>query len=197
MDWQAIGAYHNAGICVRERQKGCWVAVLVPVPKSGMKEPPLIFPSEESALPVVSGPQTAAVKAAMQCIDQRLEHGVRPEGTPGSTEEIQEAGPASKIRRFERISVSLPAVGWAPQFPGMQLRGGRHIAAGGLMVEFPVEVVPGSTLRVLLETRQPTREVEGKVVWTAAIANTIRHGVCFPESQGLEFLDEYCHDDDG
>jgi hypothetical protein len=134
----------------------------------------------------------------MQSIDRRQEPGIESEGMSGSREETPEAGPAPQIRRFARICVALPAIGWAPQFPGMPLRGMvRHIAAGGLMVEFPVEVVPGSTLRIHLETRQAAREMAGKVVWTAADGDTIRHGVSFPEPQALEFLDESCRDDSG
>ncbi len=156
----------------------------------------MIFPSEDSVLPEECGSQAEAAKAAMQSIDRGKEPSIEPEGIPGSKEETAEAGPAPQIRRFARISVALPAIGWAPQFPGMPLRGMvRHIAAGGLMLELPVEVVPGSTLRIHLETRQAAREMAGKVVWTAANGDTIRHGVSFPEPQALDFLDESCLDD--
>ena len=174
------------------------VAALLPVSKLGPKELPLIFPSEDRVLPVECGSQAEAAKAAMQSIDRGQEPGIEPEGTLGSKEETPEIRPAPQIRRFARFSVALPAVGWAPQFPGMPLSGMvRHIAAGGLMVEFPVEVVPGSTLRIHLETRQAGREMAGKVVWTAADGHTIRHGVSFPEPHALEFLDESCRDDTG
>jgi len=74
----------------------------------------------------------------------------------------------------------------------MALRGVvRYIAAGGLMVELPLEVVPGSTLRVLLQTRRGPREVEGRVVWSAATGGTVRHGLAFSEALGSEFLEEF------
>ena len=134
----------------------------------------------------------------MQSIHRGREPDIEPEGLPGSHEETPEAGLAPPIRRFARVSVALPAIGWASQFAGMPLRGMvRHIAAGGLMVEFPVEVVPGSTLRIHLETRQTAREMTGKVVWTAADGDTIRHGVSFLEPQDLEFLGQSSRDDTG
>ena len=96
----------------------------------------------------------------------------------------------AEVRRFERVSVSLPAIVRTSQFRGMVIRGMvRHIAAGGLMVELPVEVVPGSIIHVQLQTRQGLLEVEGKVVWTTIKRSKVRHGLAFPEPQGLDFLE--------
>jgi hypothetical protein len=106
-------------------------------------------------------------------------------------------GPAArthdpKVRQFDRIPVSLPAIVKTSQFRGMAIRGVvRYIAAGGLMVELPVEVVSGSIVRVLLQTRQGPQEVEGKVVWTALNKSKVRHGLAFPEPQGPDFLEEF------
>ncbi len=195
MDWQAIGTYRDATIWVWERQTGRWVAAVVPVPKSVVKTPPLDSPSEEMVLHAEFPSQMGACEAAMRYLEREQEGRVQPAATPEGEEGVQ-ASALVPERRFERILVSLPAIGWAPQFPGMEIRGVvLYIAAGGLMVEFPVEVVSGSTLRVLFQTRRGPREVEGKVVWTAVDRSTIRHGLSFPEPQGFEFLDEFFRED--
>jgi hypothetical protein len=56
------------------------------------------------------------------------------------------------------------------------------------MLEFPVEVVRGSFLRVVLQTRQGPLEVEGEIVWTAFRGGVIRHGFTFPEPKGPDFV---------
>ena len=58
------------------------------------------------------------------------------------------------------------------------------------MVELPVEVVPGSTLRVFLQTKRGPVEMEGKVVWTAAAKGATRHGLTFREPKGLSFIED-------
>jgi hypothetical protein len=191
MDWQEIGPHRDAVIWVRELRAGWWVAAVVPELSPSANRPALISPSEEMVLPAGFDSQAAAVEAAQRHIDREHAQRVRQTEIPEGEETAQETGPTPERRRFERIPVSLPAVGRAAQFPGVALRGMvRYIAAGGLMVELPVEVVSGSTLHVLLQTRQGPREVEGKVVWTAATGGTVRHGLAFPESQGPEFLEE-------
>jgi hypothetical protein len=95
-------------------------------------------------------------------------------------------------RRFERFLVALPARCWAAQFPETALRGVVHyVSAGGLMVELPVEVVSGSTLRVVLHGRHGPVEVHGRVVWTSATGDTVRHGLAFPEPQGPGFIEDF------
>jgi hypothetical protein len=195
VDWQAIGTYRDAVIWVRERQTGCWVAAVVPMPPSDVKRPALICPSEEMVLAAECELQAEAVEAAMRYIEGGQEQPVGP--TRGGEEEAQEAGLGPEARRFERIPVSLPTVVRASQFPGMGIRGMvRYVAAGGLMVELPVEVVSGSSLQVLIQTPQGPREVEGKVVWTAVNRDKVRHGLSFPEPQGPEFLDEFFREED-
>lgn len=195
MGWQAIGTYHNAVIWVRARRTGRWVAAVVPVPKSVVKTPPLDSPAGGMLLRAEFPSQRAACEAAMRYLEQGQAGRVQPAATPEGEEGV-EGSALGPERRFERIPVSVPAIGWAPQFPGMELRGVvRYTAVGGLMAEFPVEVVPGSTLRVLFQTRQRSLEVEGKVVWTTVNKNTIRHGLSFPEPQSFEFLDEFFRED--
>ncbi len=92
-------------------------------------------------------------------------------------------------RRFGRVPVNLPVTGWAPQFQGTALPGTvRYLSEGGLMVEFPVELMRGTGVRVVLPTFQGLVEVEGTIVWTTAHGSVIRHGVAFPEPKGPDFI---------
>jgi PilZ domain-containing protein len=94
-----------------------------------------------------------------------------------------------QTRRFERVPVALPAMGWAPQFQGTALSGMvRYLSEGGLMVEFPVELIRGTRVRVVLPTFQGPLEVEGEIVWTASHGSVIRHGLAFPEPEGPDFI---------
>lgn len=94
-----------------------------------------------------------------------------------------------EIRRFDRVRVALPVIGWAPQFLGTALQGmARYIGARGLMLEFSVEVVRGTLLRVVLSTARGPLEVEGEVVWTAAREGVIRHVLVFPEPKASDFV---------
>ena len=100
----------------------------------------------------------------------------------------EEDGP--KLRRFDRIPISLPATGWAAQYIGTALQGmALYVGGGGMMLEFPVEVVKGSLLRVVLQTPQGPLEVEGEIVWTTFRNGIIRHGLSFLEPKGPEFVD--------
>jgi hypothetical protein len=88
-------------------------------------------------------------------------------------------------RQFLRMPVSLPVLGRAPQFPGEALRGMvLNVSGGGMLAEFPVELVPGS---VVDQTRHGEQEVEGKVIWISIAEGRIRHGVAFPEPRGQAF----------
>jgi len=108
------------------------------------------------------------------------------EDAPHGDEEDRQA----PTRRFERVPVSVPVVGWASQFMGTPLRGTvLYVSTGGLMVEFPVQVVRDSVLRLVFQTRQGPLEVDGRVVWTSVERGGIRHGLAFPEPQGAEFVD--------
>jgi hypothetical protein len=96
----------------------------------------------------------------------------------------------SETRRFEGVPVSLAVIGWAPQFLGTALQGmARYASEVGMMLEFPVEVVRGTVLRVVLQTPQGPLEVEGEIVWTSFHGRVIRHGLAFPEPKGPDFVD--------
>lgn len=93
------------------------------------------------------------------------------------------------VRRFGRVPVNLPVTGWTQQFQGTALPGTvRYLSEGGVMVEFPVELLRGSLVRLALPTRQGVLEVEGKVVWIAAQGNLTQHGLAFLEPQGADFM---------
>ena len=97
------------------------------------------------------------------------------------------SGPSGR-RRYARFPVSLLILVRAKQFPGRGIPGTvRNIGAGGLMAEFPVQMVPGSAMRLLLQTRGGPLTEEGQVVWTAVTPGAVRHGVAFPEPKGQDF----------
>ena len=58
------------------------------------------------------------------------------------------------------------------------------------MVEFPVVLVPGSLLRLAIQTGLGPVEMEARVVWTAVTRETNRHGLAFPEPKGPDFATE-------
>jgi hypothetical protein len=92
-------------------------------------------------------------------------------------------------RRFERLPVALSVTAWAQQFPDTALSGTVwYLGEGGLMLEFPVGLQRGTSVRVVLPTFQGLVEVEGTVVWTTAHGSVIRHGVAFPEPKGPDFI---------
>jgi len=100
-------------------------------------------------------------------------------------------GDGLEIRRFSRVPVALPVIGWVPQLLGARLQGiARHVGAGGMMLEFPVELMRGTFLRVVLATVQGPLEVEGKVVWTGAHEGVIRHGLAFRGAKESEFVEQ-------
>ncbi len=95
-----------------------------------------------------------------------------------------------QVRHFERVPVTLPVTGFALQFPGTALPGTVwYLGEGGMMVDFSVELMRGDLVRVFLPTfHQGLVEVEGKIVWTTAHGNVIRHGLAFLEPQGRDFI---------
>ncbi len=99
-------------------------------------------------------------------------------------------------RRFVRLPVVVPVIGRAVQFPGEEIRGMvRNIAAGGVLAEFPVQMVPGSVVDLVLQTRRGPRGMEGKVVWTSAVQGKIHHGIAFPEPKEPTFaLELFLHE---
>ncbi len=99
----------------------------------------------------------------------------------------EHAVPTGK-RQFGRFPVSFPILVQGERLPGHEVAGTvRNIGAGGLMAELPLEMVPGSAMGFLLQTRRGPLAMEGRVVWTAVIHGMVRHGVAFPEPQGEDF----------
>ncbi len=91
-------------------------------------------------------------------------------------------------RRFARFPVSLPVIGQAPERNEEEFRGTLcDVGAGGMMMELPLEVVPGSEMRAVLQTRRGPVEVEGRVIWTRATGAGVRHGLAFPEPKDRDF----------
>ncbi len=92
-------------------------------------------------------------------------------------------------RRFPRFAVALPVVGRVPQFPDRDLHGTvRNIGRGGLMAEFPVELVPGSFVDLTLRTQRGLLEETGQVVWVDWTGETVRHGLAFAEPKGRDYM---------
>jgi hypothetical protein len=77
----------------------------------------------------------------------------------------------------------------------MRLRGMvRSIGAGGMLVEFPVEVLPGSILRMTLQTALGPLELKSRVVWTATCRGIIRHGLVFSAAKRPDLTEELWHE---
>jgi CheY-like chemotaxis protein len=120
-----------------------------------------------------------------------LEHG-------GNTVDTPRRGNDLEHRRFPRIRVTLPVTGRAPQYPGLDLRGTvRDVGRGGLMAEFPVVLVPGSLVRLTLQTRQGLLEELARVVWVKTAEGTVRHGFAFPEPKVRDFAASLSLDEHG
>ncbi|MGE5850344.1 MAG: PilZ domain-containing protein [Candidatus Methylomirabilota bacterium] len=121
--------------------------------------------------------------------DPRVTHGICRRHQLQVGEEIEALwGHLPGRRRFGRFPVSLPVTGRSPQIGGEELRGlVRTVGAGGIMVEFPAEVPPGSTIHLVLEIRLGPLPVECRVVWARATAGTVRHGLAFLEYMGRNF----------
>ncbi len=99
-------------------------------------------------------------------------------------ERTQEVG----HRRFVRLPVSVPVVGRADQFGETELQGTvRNISDGGLLAEFPVQIVPESRVSLVLHTRRGPLPVEGHVVWADPPGDRTRHGIAFLEPKGYDF----------
>jgi CheY-like chemotaxis protein len=91
-------------------------------------------------------------------------------------------------RRFARFPVAVAVTGQALQFPDRSLEGTvRDISRGGLMAEFPVELVPGSRIQLSLSMPSGAIQDTGRVIWATRIAQLFRHGVAFPEVKPRDF----------
>ena len=134
-------------------------------------------------------PKPARREALIATIEAVLA-GARRKKAPAATRD-QEAGqakPATGVRQFERFPVSLPAVGWTAQFPGKVIEGVvRDISAGGFMAELSVQMVPGSTVDLVLDTHRGALELKGRVVWNSVSGQLSRHGFAFPQPKAPDF----------
>ncbi len=91
-------------------------------------------------------------------------------------------------RRFPRVAVTCPVLARVPQFPGRTLRGVvRNLSRGGLLAEFPVELVVGSEVEFTLETPRGALPETGRVVWESASGDLVHHGIAFLEPKGPGF----------
>lgn len=130
--------------------------------------------------------------------------GARTEkATPAAVDETAgEPKPMLGVRQYTRFPVLLPAIGWTAQFPGKVIEGMvKDISAGGFMAELSVQMVPGSTVDLVLDTQRGPLELKGRVVWTsvtaapnppgalaaARVAYPARHGFAFPKPKGPDF----------
>jgi CheY-like chemotaxis protein len=96
--------------------------------------------------------------------------------------------PMLGVRQYARFPVVLPAVGWTAQFPGKVIEGVvKDISAGGFMAELSVQMLPGNTADLVLETQRGPLELRGRVVWASVTGNTVRHGFAFPKPKGPDF----------
>lgn len=95
---------------------------------------------------------------------------------------MSHAGEPVAQRSHARFPVSLPVTSRAAQSPGEAIHGTAwNISCGGLMAEFPLQMVPGSMLGLTLKTPWGPLGLEAKVVWTVVAEGKIRHGVAFSE----------------
>lgn len=121
------------------------------------------------------------------------EHRLRLEEEAGSATAVlpveEHEARHAEARRYDRVQVALPVVGRAPQFLETALQGmARYVSEGGMMVEFPVEIVRGTVLRVILSTAQGPLEVTGEVVWATVHGGVVQHGLAFPEAKDPDFV---------
>ncbi len=97
-------------------------------------------------------------------------------------------GVLASQRRFPRVAVGWPVYALALQFPGRTLQGMvRNLSRGGLLAEFPVELVLGSRVELTLETPQGPHPETGRVVRAIASGDVVRHGIAFLQPKGPGF----------
>lgn len=193
MTWQKIGPYRDAVIWVRALRSGQWVAAITPLTMPPESTPGVASLSGEMILPEGFESQAAAVEAAQTYLDREHERRGEGSGQPAGDQRTQPMSGATGRRRFARFPVSLPVLGQAEQFPEKEIPGTvRNLGAGGLVAEFPVQMLPGTAVSLLLQTRRGPLEVEARVVWTFASGGIVRHGLAFIEPHSRDFaIDVY------
>jgi hypothetical protein len=109
----------------------------------------------------------------------------------------RQTGALLGVRRFARFPISLPVIGRVEQSPKKAIEGVvRTVGDGGLMAEFPVQMVPGSAVGLVLHRRHGPLTVKGRVVWSSSTRGRVCHGLAFRKPQwpgfAMElFLDEH------
>jgi CheY-like chemotaxis protein len=185
--WESHGPFRGGQIWVKELGATAWTAAITPLPQSSEDLGPIGAVPNEMILPQVFDSRVAAQAAAEKHINQEVDRQVQPE----ALEVGDRMGGAKKYqagRRFERFPVYLPVLGLGSQLDQGELLGMvRNVSAGGMMVEFPVELVPGTGLDLALLTQNGPVEVEARTVWTAAGQGTVRHGLAFPQPKDYDF----------
>ncbi len=96
-------------------------------------------------------------------------------------------GDQLRERRYPRYLLSMPAVGHARHIEGPIQGWVRNLGDGGLMAEFPVSLLEGSRLGLVLRTQRGALPVEGRVIWTAPRGTVVRHGVAFSRAKDRNF----------
>ncbi len=97
-------------------------------------------------------------------------------------------------RRFVRLPVAVPVVGRAAQFGDTEVHGTVwNLGGGGLMAKFPVRIVPGSVVALVLQTRRGFLAVNGEVAWADPPGTQISHGIAFREPRGDDFALDLFH----
>ncbi len=188
MDWREIGPYRESTIWVRALPNGAWMAAVAPLPTPADSRPAAGGPPDDQVLPEAFASDTAAVAAAMRHINREQERRVHREMTRGGRKGAGLTDASQEKRRFLRFPVALPVIAVAPHWPPNDLQGMvRNVGAGGLMAEFPLQMIQGSTVDLLLQTRRGLVNVAARIVWTAPSNGMVRHGCAFPVPKDESF----------
>ena len=193
--WESLGPFRGGMIWAKELGATVWTAAITPLHQSSEDQASIVAVPNELILPQVFDSRAAAQAAAEKHIDQELNRQVQPEapevGEPEAPEVGERMGGAEKYpvgRRFPRFPLYLPVLGLGSQLDHGELLGiVRNVSAGGMMVEFPVELVPGTGLDLALLTQNGPVEVEAQTVWATASQGTVRHGLAFPQPKDYDF----------
>ncbi|HXZ43432.1 MAG TPA: PilZ domain-containing protein [archaeon] len=185
MDWKEIGPYREHVIWVRDMPTGKWIVAVVPAasPPEGASTPG--GPSDDRILPEAFASDAAAITAAMRHINREHERRVHRERSGGRQMDPAPMDAGLGRRRFLRFPVSLPVIALSPL--GELAGRVRNVGAGGLMAEFPRQLIQDSTVDLLLQTGRGHVSVAARIVWVAPANGTVRHGCAFSEPKEESF----------
>ena len=106
----------------------------------------------------------------------------------GEREAMKDRSQEVGHRRYVRLPVAVPVVGRAAQFGDTEVHGTVwNIGGGGLMAKFPAQILPGSVVDLVLQTRTAPLTVAGEVVWAEPRGQQVGHGIAFREPKGADF----------